>query len=74
MQEKQMNNLVWFRRDLRISDNRALTAACNSGCGVNAVYVLTPQQWQQHDESAAKLAFWHACLQKLRPRLDSRNQ
>ncbi len=60
-----MNNLVWFRRDLRISDNRALTAACNSGCGVNAVYVLTPQQWQQHDESAAKLAFWHACLQKL---------
>jgi len=28
----QMNNLVWYRRDLRISDNRSLYAACN-GCG-----------------------------------------
>ena len=60
-----MRNIIWFRRDLRINDNRALYAACENGGEVNAVYMVTPQQWQQHNESAAKLAFWHACLQKL---------
>ena len=60
-----MRNIIWFRRDLRINDNRALYAACENGGEVNAVYMVTPQQWQQHNESAAKLAFWQACLQKL---------
>ncbi len=60
-----MHNLFWFRRDLRLIDNRALYSACKDGHEVSAVYVLTPQQWQQHNESAAKLAFWQACLQKL---------
>lgn len=60
-----MKTLMWFRRDLRITDNRALFAACEKGCETTAVYVVTPQQWQQHDESAGKLAFWRACLQQL---------
>ncbi|ENM5761362.1 deoxyribodipyrimidine photo-lyase [Vibrio mimicus] len=41
--------LVWFRRDLRSFDNTALTVAIESGETVAAVYVATPQQWQQHN-------------------------
>ena len=32
--------LFWFRHDLRLSDNRALSAACESGQPVLPVYVL----------------------------------
>lgn len=40
--------IVWFRQDLRISDNPALSAAVDSGCPVISVYVLddeTPGDW-----------------------------
>ncbi len=58
-------NLVWLRRDLRVSDNRALYYASLDSPEVHAVYVVTPRQWQQHDEAPAKLAFWRICVQKL---------
>ncbi len=41
--------VLWFRNDLRLSDNRALTAAVKSGAAVVAVFVLddeTPGQWK----------------------------
>jgi deoxyribodipyrimidine photo-lyase len=51
--------LVWFRRDLRIADNPALYYACQSSReGVVAVFVLTPDQWKQHDDAPAKVDFW----------------
>ncbi len=34
--------IMWFRRDLRLSDNPALTAACASGCPVVCVYIHDP--------------------------------
>jgi len=40
--------LLWFRQDLRLSDNPALTAAVRSGAPVLPVYVLdddTPGRW-----------------------------
>ncbi|CZF82112.1 Deoxyribodipyrimidine photo-lyase [Grimontia celer] len=40
--------LVWFRRDLRIKDNIALTEACRSGEPVMAIYYETPVQWRSH--------------------------
>ncbi|EOD81195.1 Deoxyribodipyrimidine photolyase [Grimontia indica] len=40
--------LVWFRRDLRIKDNIALTEACRSGEPVIAIYYETPIQWRSH--------------------------
>ena len=39
--------LVWFRRDLRLSDHAALTAACASGGAVIPVFI--------HDDSVATL-------------------
>lgn len=58
-----MTQLVWFRNDLRIADNPALTAACKaadaaaSEPGVRACFILTPQQWQEHDWSPARVQF-----------------
>lgn len=47
-------NLMWFRSDLRVHDNPALSAACSAGPCL-AVYCLTPEQWRQHDVSFWKL-------------------
>ncbi|GGC81526.1 deoxyribodipyrimidine photo-lyase [Marinobacter halophilus] len=52
-----MTELVWFRNDLRIADNPALTAACKSGAPVRACFMVTPGQWQEHDWSAARARF-----------------
>ena len=50
-----MTQLVWFRNDLRIADNPALTAACATGEPVRATFLITPGQWQEHDWSAARV-------------------
>ena len=40
-------SVIWFRRDLRISDNPALSAAAESGPdGVLPLFVLDPKLWQ----------------------------
>jgi deoxyribodipyrimidine photo-lyase len=41
--------IVWFRQDLRLADNPALTAAANTGAPVLCLYVLddeTPGKWR----------------------------
>ena len=54
-----MKNLVWFRRDLRLKDNTALSNACKDAeGGVVAVYVMTPDQWAEHDDAHLKVNFW----------------
>ncbi|HKK57011.1 deoxyribodipyrimidine photo-lyase [Marinobacter sp.] len=50
-----MTNLVWFRNDLRIADNAALTAACRRQEPVQACFIVTPGQWQQHHWSPARV-------------------
>ncbi|MCL6414101.1 deoxyribodipyrimidine photo-lyase [Aestuariirhabdus sp. Z084] len=62
-------NLVWFRNDLRLDDHPALYHACQHGGAVTAVYCVTPEQWQAHDESPAKLGFRQAALNDLARRL-----
>jgi len=43
-------NIWWVRRDLRLSDNQALTAALNNGQRVIPVYILDPHLLQQTAE------------------------
>lgn len=47
--------LMWFRRDLRLMDNTALSAICEkaqeNSASVSAVFFITPDQWQAHDQS-----------------------
>ncbi|MEN6671188.1 FAD-binding domain-containing protein [Psychrobacter sp. B38] len=51
--------LMWFRRDLRVHDNTALTALCErakaDNAQVSAIFFLTPKQWQSHDMSLAQM-------------------
>lgn len=51
--------LMWFRRDLRLHDNTALTALCEKAATdnaqVSAVFFLTPKQWQAHDMSLVQV-------------------
>ena len=52
-----MTQLVWFRNDLRVADNAALTAACKQQQPVQACFIVTPAQWMEHDWSPARVRF-----------------
>ena len=61
-----MRTLVWFRRDLRITDNTALyNATQQSTEGVIALFFLTPKQWADHDDADCKVRFWLESLKAL---------
>ncbi len=49
--------LLWLRSDLRVHDNTALAAAMERGPTV-AVYLISPGQWQSHDDAPCKVDFW----------------
>ncbi len=47
--------LVWLRNDLRLADHPAIYEAQQQG-DIALVVCLTPEQWQEHNESEAKCA------------------
>lgn len=65
-------NLVWLRNDLRLEDNPALHHARAQG-NVCCVYVITPEQWQRHDDSPAKIVFTRSRLMALAKELRDKN-
>ncbi|MCU0074615.1 deoxyribodipyrimidine photo-lyase [Pseudomonas koreensis] len=64
--------LIWLRSDLRQHDNTALAAAAEHGPTV-AVYLLSPQQWQEHDDAPCKIDFWLRNLRELSKTLGDLN-
>ncbi len=64
--------LIWLRSDLRQHDNTALAAAAARGPTV-AVYLLSPQQWLEHDDAPCKVDFWLRNLNELSKSLDELN-
>ncbi|TPG76939.1 deoxyribodipyrimidine photo-lyase [Pseudomonas arsenicoxydans] len=56
--------LIWLRSDLRVLDNTALAAATARGPTV-AVYLLSPEQWLEHDDAPCKVDFWLRNLKEL---------
>ncbi|WP_097460820.1 deoxyribodipyrimidine photo-lyase [Mangrovitalea sediminis] len=66
-----MTQLVWFRNDLRLADNPALTAALQGEAPVEACFLLTPEQWRQHDWSPARTRFLLDNLDSLFHRLSA---
>jgi len=56
--------LLWLRSDLRQHDNTALSASAERGPTV-AVYLLSPEQWQEHDDAPCKVDFWLRNLREL---------
>ncbi|WP_261843905.1 cryptochrome/photolyase family protein [Aliamphritea ceti] len=70
-----MTQLVWLRNDLRMTDHPAFEQALSlhsTDSPVAAVHIATPKQWQQHNESPAKLGLRAALLQQLQQQLAAR--
>lgn len=64
--------LIWLRNDLRINDNTALAAARERGPTL-ALWLISPSQWQMHDDAPCKVDFWLRNLRTLRKSLDELN-
>lgn len=62
--------IVWFRDDLRISDNPALIQALKSGQPVLAVYILEDDDEEIRTPGAAQKWFLHHALASLRSNLN----
>jgi len=69
-----MRSLVWFKRDLRINDNAALYHGAKFATnGVVGLFIITPQQWIQHNEANCKVNFWLQNLEVLSQELGKLN-
>ena len=55
-----MNNLVWFRNDLRTQDNTSLFQACKNARKVIAVYCLDPRQFEVNKHGFKKTEKYRA--------------
>ncbi|OTG81637.1 deoxyribodipyrimidine photo-lyase [Acinetobacter sp. ANC 4648] len=64
--------LIWFRQDLRIHDHAALWHATTAGQSI-ALVILSPEQWQQHDDAPIKIDFYLRQLKQLKQELDLLN-
>ncbi|MDF2868204.1 MAG: phrB, partial [Gammaproteobacteria bacterium] len=65
---------MWFREDLRVTDNMALHYACTTANdGVIAVFIITPEVWQKHDTAACKVEFMLRGLHELQAELSQLN-
>ena len=61
--------LLWFKRDLRVSDHAALELAAKLPGAVLPVYIVEPDYWRQPDLSGRHWAFIKQCLSDLDSRL-----
>ncbi len=69
-----MVNIVWFRRDLRLTDNPALAAACATGAPLVCVYVHAPEEEAPWQPGAASRWWLHHSLTALDAELRLRGQ
>ena len=68
-----MLQVVWFKKDARLSDHAALCAAVDRACALGskalALWVYEPQMWAQSDMSARHLQFANDGLCELAARI-----
>lgn len=67
-----MRGLVWFRRDLRVHDQPALTAACQECDEVLPLFVFDEPLLQSREFGSACVNFMLGCLQELSTSLAAR--
>ena len=60
-----MRGVVWLRRDLRLADQPALTAACEACTEVIPLFVFDEPLLQSHIFGSARVNFMLGCLQEL---------
>ncbi len=64
-----MTTILWFKRDLRVSDHPALVHAAARGGAVLPLYIVEPDYWRLPDTSHRQWAFTADCLGDLRDAL-----
>lgn len=53
-----MRPLIWFRADLRTTDNTALHAACAEATrGAVGAFIISPDEWRRHDWAPVRVEF-----------------
>ncbi|QEY58419.1 deoxyribodipyrimidine photo-lyase [Pseudomonas sp. C27(2019)] len=67
-----MQQLIWFRNDLRIQDNTALHAALQAGPSI-AIFLISPGQWLAHNDAPCKVDFLLRNLSELKKSLATLN-
>ena len=67
-------HIVWFKRDLRISDHAPLVAAIKSGAPILPLYIVEPEYWRQPTASRRHWYFIHDCLGELNTALTALGQ
>lgn len=65
----QKRNIIWFRQDLRLTDNPALLAACQSG-DILPIYILDDQNAGKFKMGGASRVWLHHALTHLNTSLD----
>lgn len=73
MEFGEITQIVWFKRDLRIEDQRALVYAARSG-PVLPLFIVETELWQEPDMSARQWSFVRECLTSLRKDLAALGQ
>lgn len=58
--------IVWFRRDLRLSDNPAFREACQNRTPVLPVFIYSPEEEQAWEPGAASKSWLHHSLMALK--------
>lgn len=73
--EKYDTVVHWFREDLRIADNTALSKAIkfSNGKPIHALYIINENDWIAHQESGWKLKFQMDALSSLSDQLAQRS-
>jgi deoxyribodipyrimidine photo-lyase len=57
-----ITQILWFKRDLRLSDHAAFVAAASAG-PVLPLFVVEPEYWALPDVSERHWRFWSACVE-----------
>lgn len=63
-----MTTVVWFKRDLRVTDHPALAFAAAQG-PIVPLYIVEPEYWEQPDVSGRQFLFLSEALDDLRDQL-----
>ena len=58
-------NIFWFRRDLRLDDNRALNKALNSGLPVLPVFIFDTNITDELPPDDPRISFIHETLSSI---------
>lgn len=66
-------NIVWFKRDLRITDNRALSEASKQGTFI-PLFIYEPKMWNESELGDRHRKFLFECLHSLNYELVSLGQ